>query len=83
MRQELHISVHGNFITDKIRDFFYEGNFNQSWEVFSCVSEDQEIFQSIIKGIKAFEGINSFNLVKTKKDDIGYEAFARILSRLS
>jgi hypothetical protein len=83
MKQTLHFSVHGNFITDKIRDFVYEGNIKKAWDVFATMTEDVDIFRSIVRGQKAFDGINEFQLINTRKEDVAYEAFARLLTNLS
>lgn len=63
----IHFSVHGDFITDKIRDFCLEGNPIHAWKVFSTLTTDIEIFKSIIKGEKGFSGVDTFRLKKSKR----------------
>lgn len=66
----MHFRIEGNFISDHIRNLFEEGSIAKSWDTFSTITEDENIYRDLIKGRKTFEGTNEFELVSCKKPDL-------------
>lgn len=66
----MNFRIEGNFISDHIRNLFEEGAIAKSWNTFSTITEDENIYRDLIKGRKTFEGTNEFELVTCKKPDL-------------
>lgn len=74
-RQTLHFQIKGNYITEFIRNLCLEGNPIHAWKVFSTITEDEEIFRSIVKGEKSFSGTNEFRLKPSKRKSVVEDTF--------
>lgn len=66
----LHFSVHGDFLTDHIRNLVEEGSIKKAWDTFATLTDNEDIFRDIVKGRKCFEGINEFELISCQKEDL-------------
>lgn len=78
----LSFSIHGDFLSDHIRDLVAEGSIQKAWNTFTTITDDVNIFRDLIKGRKTFEGVNELTLESCKKEDLISKSLSAIASSL-
>ncbi len=68
--EKLYFKIHGDFLTNFMRDLCLEPNITHAIEVFKTLSDDLEIFKNIIMGEQEFTGINDLTLEKSNNNSI-------------